>query len=507
MSNWLFKHINNDNADPALIMGEQTLSYRELNDKIESVAHQLLAGAADLNEKTIAMYLPASFDYVIALHGIWRSGGIAVPLNINCVLSELEYYLTTAQVEIFISAEEYLDDLLPLVAGLSIEIITIEQLLVADALSSVHRVRQLPMIDEQRRGMILFTSGTTNKPKGVVNTHGNLAAQINTLLDAWQWSDQDVIPLFLPLHHVHGIVNVLSCALAAGAQVYVYASFDMPTIAAEVAADTFSVFMAVPTIYVRFLQYIDTLAMSDKQQLIAGFSQMRLNVSGSAACPVDVFNRWQELTGQVLLERYGMTEVGMALSNPYRGERRAGHVGQALPGVTVALFNEQEQMITEDQEAGEIRLKSPSVFAEYWKNPQATQSSFIDGWFCTGDVAVLVDGYYKIMGRASIDIIKSGGYKLSALEIEDVLLLHPSIKEVAVIGVDDQEWGERVVAVTVLNQHTQLSLSQLKDWCRDRLSAYKIPKQLRVMLSLPRNAMGKVIKPQLRTLVSDSGSQ
>lgn len=296
---------------------------------------------------------------------------------------------------------------------------------------------------------------------------------------------------------------MLSCALGAGATVHLYPSFDVKSICAQVAKRTFNVFMAVPTVYVKLLQYIDTVDEHDKTAIVAGFEQMRLNISGSAACPVKLFNQWQDLTSQVLLERYGMTEIGMGLSNPYDGERRAGHVGQPLPGVTLALFDENNQVISSENTPGEIRLKSPSVFLEYWQNPKATAESFIDGWFCTGDVAVLDDGYYRIMGRASIDIIKSGGYKLSALEIEGSLLLHVAIKEVAVIGIEDETWGEKVVAFVVLQDTAvqngdSLSLIDLKRWADGKMSGYKIPKQLEVVDALPRNAMGKVTKTDLK---------
>ena len=210
-----------------------------------------------------------------------------------------------------------------------------------------------------------------------------------------------------------------------------FAGFDVPAITKKIKTGHYNVFMAVPTIYVKLIQYFDSLKAQGKEDeleaICAGFRAMRLNISGSAACPVKLFNQWRELTGQVLLERYGMTEIGMGISNPYEGERRAGHVGQALPGVEVALFDENNQPVTTDDTPGEIRIKGDNVFLEYWDNEKATSESFHDGWFCTGDVAVSVDGYYRIMGRSSIDIIKSGGYKLSALEIEGVLLTHPKI--------------------------------------------------------------------------------
>ncbi len=228
---------------------------------------------------------------------------------------------------------------------------------------------------------------------------------------------------------------------------------------------------------------------------------MRLNISGSAACPVKLFNQWQDLTGQVLLERYGMTEIGMGISNPYEGERRAGHVGQPLPGVDAQLFDEDNNEVTEENTPGEIRIKGDNVFLEYWDNEQATRESFNDGWFCTGDIAVIEDGYYRIMGRSSIDIIKSGGYKLSALEIEGVLLTHEDITEVAVIGVEDETWGESVMAFIALKDGATLEHGDLKSWCDGKMSSYKIPKSIRIIDALPRNAMGKVTKPTLKELL------
>ena len=259
--------------------------------------------------------------------------------------------------------------------------------------------------------------------------------------------------------------------------------------------------MAVPTIYVKLIQYFETIEKDEVEKICAGFSAMRLNISGSAACPVKLFEQWKELTGQILLERYGMTEIGMGISNPYNGERRAGAVGQPLPGVQCQLFDENDNVVERESEPGEIRIKGDNVFLEYWENKEATKSSFKDGWFCTGDVAVVEQGYYRIMGRSSVDIIKSGGYKLSALEIEGVLLTHDSISEVAVIGVEDDTWGEAVTAFVALKEGTALEFDSLKSWCEGRMSSYKIPKHLKLVDALPRNAMGKVTKPSLKELL------
>jgi malonyl-CoA/methylmalonyl-CoA synthetase len=494
MSNDSFPQLRSNSSKTALVEGDRSYTYAEVNQRIDRFATGLLADKQDLDEERIAFFLPASLDYVTTMHGVWRAGGIAVPLNVASAVAELDHYLSCASVTRLVTSPDYLQSLQALCDELNVQLLTVDELLASEAAA-------LPEIGEDRRAMMLFTSGTTNKPKGVVSTHKTIRAQITTLLDAWAWSENDVIPLFLPLHHIHGIINILSCGLWAGATVHLFAKFDIPKITDEVIAGTYNVFMAVPTIYVKLIQYFESIDAERVIRICDGFRDMRLNISGSAACPVKLFNQWQELTGQVLLERYGMTEIGMGISNPYDGERRAGYVGQPLPGVECQLFNEDDEPVNEEGTPGEIRIKGDNVFLEYWDNEKATRESFRDGWFCTGDVAVVEDGYYRIMGRSSVDIIKSGGYKLSALEIEGVLLTHEAIAEVAVIGVEDDTWGEAVTAVIGLREGASLDYDELKSWCDGKMSAYKIPKAIKIVDALPRNAMGKVTKPKLKELL------
>jgi len=488
-----FSKLNGENRNIALAFDGETCTYATLNQRINQFAGTVLDGKDDLHEERIAFFMPASLDYVTTLLGIWRAGGIAVPLNMNSAVPELEHALTCAGVTRMIANPGYQDKLVPLCSALKIKILSVDEVLIAEA-------GQLPALTADRRAMILFTSGTTNKPKGVVSTHRNIVSQITSLIEAWAWQESDTIPLFLPLHHVHGIINVLCCGLWAGACIDLFTRFDMPSIFQNVKNHEYSVFMAVPTIYVKMINYLKSLPDKERDQICAGFKAMRLNVSGSAACPVTVFNQWLDLTGQTLLERYGMTEIGMGLSNPYKGERRAGAVGIPLPGVEITLFDEDNNPVKGENIPGEIRVKGPNVFLEYWDNPEASKESFTDGWFCTGDIAVIESGYFRIMGRTSIDIIKSGGYKLSALEIEGTLLNHENINECAVIGIADDTWGEVVAAVLVLNQGSSLNPEELKSWCAERMSTYKIPKKMKVVESLPRNAMGKVTKPVLKNL-------
>ena len=222
-------------------------------------------------------------------------------------------------------------------------------------------------------------------------------------------------------------------------------------------------------------------------------------VSGSAALPVSTLNRWKEISGHTLLERYGMTEIGMALSNPLEGERVPGSVGTALPAVEVRLVDEHGETVGSDT-SGEIEIRGPSVFKEYWGKPEATQQSFRNGWFRTGDAAVLENGRYRILGRMNIDILKTGGHKVSALEVEEQLREHPAVAECAVVGVPDPEWGERVAAAVVLRGGETIDLERLRSWAKERLAPYKIPSRLLILDALPRNAMGKVTKPAIAAL-------
>jgi malonyl-CoA/methylmalonyl-CoA synthetase len=262
--------------------------------------------------------------------------------------------------------------------------------------------------------------------------------------------------------------------------------------------------MAVPTIYSKLIAAWDAASPERRQVLSRGCAGMRLMVSGSAALPVSTLLRWKEISGHTLLERYGMTEIGMALSNPLHGDRVPGSVGRPLPGVEVRLVGEEGKPVSPGT-AGEIEVRGSGVFAEYWDRPEATRVAFRDGWFRTGDTAVVENGVYRILGRTSIDLLKTGGHKVSALEIEEVLRDHPAVAECAVVGVPDVEWGERVAAAVVLNDGQVLDLPSLRTWALKLLAAHKLPSRLVVLDALPRNAMGKVIKPAVVKLFQTEG--
>lgn len=436
---------------------------------------------------------PAGFDYFVIQWAIWRAGGVAVPLSASATEPELEHVLGDAQAARVVAISDHAAKLAPLCGRLGLPLLALDA---TDVPVSGH----LPEVDPARRAMILYTSGTTSKPKGVVTTHATIQAQIEALVTAWEWSADDRIPLFLPMHHVHGILNIGACALWSGATIETFPKFEMGAVLQRVGAGAYSVFMAVPTIYVKLIEALQSPEFHGPE-IPNGFAGMRLMVSGSAALPPSVHAKWRALTGQSLLERYGMTETGMMISNSYRGERRQGSVGLPLPKVEIRLKSEIGNVIAAEDEPGEIQARGPAVFSEYWNRPETTSESFDDGWFRTGDMAVLENGYYRIMGRLSSDIIKSGGYKLSALEIEATLLEHPMIRECAVVGIKDDTWGEAVAVAVVFEAGSEtLDLDALRRWGKERLSPYKLPTRLLPVEHLPRNAMGKVTKTAIRPL-------
>ncbi len=491
----LFTRARSHRDRPGIVDANGEHSYADLLEASARVAAHLLDGADDLAEARVAFLVAPGFEYAAVQWGIWRAGGVAVPLAVSHPPPELEYTIEDSEASIVIAQPAVAERLRGIAARRG------TRFLVTDRLGDPRPGgdSRLPILDADRRAMILYTSGTTSRPKGVVTTHGNIRAQVETLVEAWGWSADDHILLVLPLHHVHGIINVLTCALWSGARCTIHPGFDAEEAWAAVASGDLTLFMAVPTVYGRLIRCWESADADRQREMSEGCRALRLMVSGSAALPVSVLERWREISGHTLLERYGMTEIGMAISNPLDGERRPGHVGLPLPGVDVRLVDESGAPV-EPGAPGEIEVRGPSVFREYWRRPEATRDGFRDGWFRTGDVAVVDDGYYRILGRNSVDILKTGGYKVSALEIEEVLRTHPSIAECAVVGADDPDWGERVCAALVLLPGCVLEIGDLRTWAGERLAPYKVPREIRPVPELPRNAMGKVTKPEVKRL-------
>ncbi|HEY5887696.1 MAG TPA: AMP-binding protein [Acidimicrobiales bacterium] len=315
-----------------------------------------------------------------------------------------------------------------------------------------------------------YTSGTTGAPKGATLTHGNMLANSEALERAWRWTADDRLVLALPLFHAHGLCNGMHGTLLAGASAVLLPGFTVDGVLDAAAEHDATLFFGVPTMYHR-------LAASGRS---AELGRLRLCVSGSAALPAGLHRSLQENAGVTVLERYGMTETNMLVSNPYDGERRAGTVGLPLPGVEVRLAD-----------GGEIEVRGPNVFAGYWQRPEATGAAFTaDGWFRTGDLGDHDEaGYLRLLGRAK-ELIITGGYNVYPREVEDVLCAHPFVTEAAVMGEPSAEWGETVVAYVVGEEDTE----GLRSWAADQLAPFKCPRHYRWVASLPRNALGKVQK-------------
>ncbi len=453
-------------------------TYGAIGARARALAAQLRGVRATLDGARVAFLVPPSRSYVDTLVGVLLSGGCAVPLSPLHGPHELEHLIADSSPEAIVVARE----LAPRVEGLR----GARPLFFIDdprPTVTLHDAR----VTAEAPAMILYTSGTTGKPKGVVLSHGAIAATLASLEEAWQWRRSDRLLHTLPLHHTHGVIVALLGALWAGACAQL-----LPFEAARVwqlFADS-TVFMGVPTMYVKLMEAFEAADESTRARWSLGAKKLRLATSGSAALSARLHQAFREATGVTILERYGMTEIGMALSNPFEGERVPGSVGLELPGVHVDLVDD------------ELRVRSPQMFSGYHGDRAATEAAFDEqGRFRTGDVGERDErGYVRLLGRASSDIIKSGGYKLSALEIEEVLREHPAIVEVAVIGVPDETWGERVCACAVVRE--PLELEALRVFCKERMASYKVPRELRVVESLPRNAMGKLQKKLLHGLDS-----
>jgi malonyl-CoA/methylmalonyl-CoA synthetase len=314
---------------------------------------------------------------------------------------------------------------------------------------------------------------------------------MDALHKTWGWQADDVLLHVLPIFHVHGLFVAMHGALYAGATTKMMRGFDAQKALTLLSSGECTVFMAVPTIHKRLLD----VPNADQFDL----SAVRLITSGSDRLPDDLFTGYQKIFGYTLLERYGMTETGMNCSNPLDGERRIGSVGHPLPGVELRIVHSETGEVLPDGDIGDVQLRGPNVFKRYWKQPDKTAESFsVDGWFKTGDLGFREsDGYITLCGRSK-DLIISGGLNIYPPEVERVLIEHPTVDVCAVIGCPDAEWGEKVTAVVVLEEGKAASESELIEFCREKLAPYKSPKAIVFADSLPRNAMGKVQKAQLR---------
>ena len=481
--------------------GESWRSYADVLSDAQQVARALLAGTADLDGERVGLFAHSGAELVAGFFGILLAGGTVTVLSPLHPPAESIYVCQDAQVRRTLVGAG--DDLAQRAGELALLYPQNVRSLTAAIASGAELASPLPAIGADRPALQLYTSGTTGKPKGAVLTHGNLGRQQELLGRAWGMSAADVLLHTLPLHHMHGLSIALLTAIGSGASVILLERFDAMRVLAEMRQAT--VFMGVPTVYAKLVSTFAALPASVRDEVSAGPRGLRLCTSGSAALPVTLGEAWRAISGQYPLERFGMTEVGVALSNPLEGDRRPGTVGQPLPTVDVKVVGEGGNTLPAG-EVGELYVRGPSVFAGYFARPGADAASFVpaeDGgapWFRTGDtVSQAADGYVTILGRTSVDILKSGGYKLSALEIEAALREHPAVDDVAVVGVPDPTWGERVVAAVIARpgREAECDGETLAAFARERLAAYKVPRTWFVVTELPRTAVGKVKKKEL----------
>ena len=479
----------------AILDDEGSHGYAELEERSRRAAGALLQGRESLEGQRVALLVSPGAAWVEAFFGALRAGGCAVVLSPLHPEAETTYFCDDAEVTTLVASA----DLAPRLANVARS----RRLLSPDELRA-HPPASLPEVSAGDAALQLYTSGTTGKPKGAILTHANLSVQQDVVARTWSHGPGDVLVHALPLHHLHGLGIALLNLLGSGGSARLLPHFDPERIWESLAEAT--LFMGVPTMYTKLFAAFDAADVRTRARWSANAGRLRLATSGSAALPVTLGERWRAISGGYPLERFGMTEIGVGMSNPLAGPRKPGMVGLPLETVETRVVDESGAEAT----SGELWIRGPSVFAGYWKRDEATAAAFVADaggrWFKTGDTVTRdEDGYFKILGRTSVDILKSGGYKLSALEIEEVLREHASVAEVAVVGMPDETWGERVIACVVPRAGHACDEATLRAFAKERLASYKVPKEVIAMADLPRNAVGKVVKPELVKRLREPG--
>ncbi|WP_328881872.1 acyl-CoA synthetase [Streptomyces sp. NBC_00299] len=462
----------------ALRFGDRALTYAEL-----STATGALAGRI-AGEARVAVWATPTLETAVAVVAALEAGIAAVPLNPKSGEKELGHILSDSVPSLVLAAP---GDELPS---------PVAELARVDVDVRAAAARPAERATESDPALVVYTSGTTGPPKGAVIPRRAITATLDALADAWQWTGDDTLVHGLPLFHVHGLVLGILGPLRRGGSVRHLGRFDTEGVVRELNEGATMLF-GVPTMYHRIAQ-----ALPEDPGLAQALGKARLLVSGSAALPVHDHERITAATGQRVVERYGMTETLMNTSVRADGEPRPGAVGVPLPGVELRLVEEDGTPIAsyDGETVGEIQVRGPNLFTEYLNRPDATASAFTeDGWFRTGDMAVRdPDGYVRIVGRKATDLIKSGGYKIGAGEIENALLEHPGVREAAVTGEPDADLGERIVAwIVPADPQAPPGADELADHVAARLAPHKRPRRVHYLDALPRNDMGKIMKRAL----------
>src|SRR5437763_2050746 len=469
---------------PALLAGELALSHNELRAAADQAASRL-QDAGVTQGTHVAMFAENSGAWIISYLGLQLLGASVVGMNPAFKAAEAEQILTDSEAAlVLVDAGRQ-----PLVETLRPRLTKLRTIARVDELGSVHsKAPSASTTPPPARGggqgggltpespaLLLYTSGTTGRPKGALLDHGNLLAQARGVVEAWRWTAADRLVLALPLFHVHGLAIALNGSLVAGGCA-VLVPFSPENVIRELQAGG-TMFFGVPAMYQRLCDYLDNNP--------ADLRHVRLFVAGSAPLPATLFARCERILGQPVLERYGLTEGGSVVSTPYDGPRQPGRVGFPLPGVEVRLGDQDE-----------VQLKGGQVFRGYWRNAAPPTDAFTLVWVRTGHVGEIAeDGSLAIRGRIK-ELIITGGYNVYPREVEMVLEQHPAVAEVAVAGLPSERWGEEVTAFVVAR--TKVEAGELIAYARDRLSTYKCPRVVRFIDAIPRNAMGKVDRAQCR---------
>ena len=469
----------------------EDITYEAFFANAERMAQVLVASGVEPGDR-VAVQAPKTVAMLELYVATVLAGCVFLPLNPAYTAAEITYFLTDAEPRVLVCDPTREGELSPVAkqAGVA-EVLTIgadESGTLVDRRDAVAASFTAIARGPNDLAAILYTSGTTGRSKGAMLTHKALASNAQTLKEIWQFSAEDVLIHALPIFHTHGLFVATNVTLMAGSSCIFISKFDADEIICNMPKAT--VLMGVPTFYVRLLE---------AKGLTEASANMRLFVSGSAPLLAETHDRWRDVTGHAILERYGMTETNMNTSNPYESVRRAGTVGFALPGVEVLVTDPATGAPLPNGETGMLEVRGPNVFSGYWKMPEKTAEELRDtGFFITGDLGRIdKDGYVHIVGRQK-DLIISGGYNIYPKEIELLIDELSGVSESAVIGVPHPDFGEAIVAVTVAQAGAEISAQDILSGIKDKLARFKQPKHIAFVDSLPRNAMGKVQKKALR---------
>jgi malonyl-CoA/methylmalonyl-CoA synthetase len=464
-------------------------TYDRLRERAETFAAALAAWGLRPGER-IALSLENRPDFLAAYLGAHLAGGVVVPVNTRYRQVELRHIFGDAGVRLCFTDAGRRQELERVRGDLPELEAVIEAGVELEEFLGAAGPREPGPPRGEDLAVISYTSGTTGRSKGAMLLHRNLLANIEAICEAWRWTADDHLLLALPLFHTHGLMVGANGTFVAGASAELWRRFDAAEVYDALLGGGFTLFFGVPTMYARLLR--EAANRTERPE------PLRLYVAGSAALSPETFEEFEREFGQRILERYGMTETGMNLTNPYDGERRPGTVGEPFPGQEARVVDAKAREPVPAGEVGEIEVRGPHVFAGYWGQPEETAESFgEDGWFRTGDLGYVgEDGYFTISGRAK-ELIISGGYNVYPREVEEVLERCPGVAEAAVVGLPDPEFGEKVAAA-VVRDDPALTAGELTEFCRGELAGYKEPRRVAFVDALPRNAMGKTLKHRVR---------